>query len=425
MKKKIWICIISLLTTFCVFGTNTASAAITSKLRVNLCGIKDSDGNDRTGWQTVAYAWMSKLDANVYKRTEFDKNQLVSYIKSSDIFVIHTHGGYDYLLAVDGNGNETNLEMYNVDSWASNCLLGLDLAFLGACECGRGGESARNMVNSFFNKGARCVIGYEWSVDTKVNYTMIQEFCRAIGAGYTIKNALAYADIKVLDKHGYPGWTNSRYVRGDTSVKFRNVTQLLSSLSTENVNYEKLPNASEIVYFHNEEKTYGFFDPSKVDGMNLNQNNEKATANNLSQREISDNYLKSQIGTWDKYQLTDSYYTEDTGLTAYIYSRKIHGVNTWDTVGIFVNRNNEIVSYSAPRIGAFDAFNIEAYALSNADIKLQDKMRELGIFDYEIVEKMVILEDNLPAMRYSVLHTIYDEESEHSSIDDYIIALND
>lgn len=109
MKKKIFIGIISLFTVLCVFGTNTASAAITSKLRINLCGIKDPDGYDRTGWQTVAYTWMSKLDANIYKRTEFDKNQLVSYIKSSDIFVIHTHGSKQILCAVDGNKEITTV----------------------------------------------------------------------------------------------------------------------------------------------------------------------------------------------------------------------------------------------------------------------------------------------------------------------------
>lgn len=174
MKKRIFVGIISLLMAFCVFGTNTAFAAITIKLRVNLCGIKDSDGGNRTGWQTVAYTWLSKLDANVYKRTAFDKNELAIYIKGSDIFVIHTHGGLDYIKAVDQNGNSTNLEIYDVNSWGTNCLSSLDLAFLGACECGKGREEFKNMVNSFFNKGARCVIGYEWAVDTKPNSTMIQ-----------------------------------------------------------------------------------------------------------------------------------------------------------------------------------------------------------------------------------------------------------
>lgn len=425
MKKKIFIGIISLLTVFCVFGTNTASAAITSKLRINLCGIKDPDGYDRTGWQTVAYTWMSKLDANIYKRTEFDKNQLVSYIKSSDIFVIHTHGSKQILCAVDGNKEITTVIYSDVDNWSSNSLSGLDLAYLGACSVGEGGASADNMVNAFFNKGAQCVIGYEKTVDTEANYIMIEEFCRAIGAGYTIQNALAYADTRVLSRYGSTGGTNYRLVRGDTSVKFRNVTQLLSSFSTENVHDNKLTNASEIVYFHNGEGICGFFDPSKLDDMKLNQNDEKTITNNLSQREIADNYLKSQIEDSDKYQLIDSYHTEDSGLTAYIYSRKIYGVNTWDTVSIFINRNNEIVSYSAPRIGALDDFTVKAEDLNDADIKLQDKMQELGIFNYEVTEKMLILEDNLPAMRYSVLHILYDEDVEYSSIDDYVIILSD
>lgn len=422
MKKRIFVGIISLLMAFCVFGTNTAFAAITIKLRVNLCGIKDSDGGNRTGWQTVAYTWLSKLDANVYKRTAFDKNELATYIKGSDIFVIHTHGGLDYIKAVDQNGNSTNLEIYDVNSWGTNCLSGLDLAFLGACECGKGREEFKNMVNSFFNKGARCVIGYEWAVDTKPNSTMIQEFCRAIGAGYTIKNALAYADTKVLDKHGYPGWTHLRYVRGDTSVKFRNVTQLLSSFSTDGTYCDIPKETSEIVYFKNGEEVYGFFDPSKIENK---RSAERTMSDNLSQRDTAENYLKAHNKDSDKYELRDSYYTEDTRLTAYIYGRKIHGIHTCDIVSILMNNNNEIVSYSSPKVGAFDNLNIEADLLNNTDIKLQNKMHELRIFNYEIVEKMIVLENSLPAVRYSVLHTIYDGKDKCNSIDDYVITLYD
>ncbi len=108
MNKKAILSTIFTLVIICAVNATQASAAIANKLRVNLCGIKDADGSDRTGWQTVAYTWMSKLDANVYKRTAFDKNELTSHIKGSDIFVIHTHGGLDYLKAVDKNGKSTD-----------------------------------------------------------------------------------------------------------------------------------------------------------------------------------------------------------------------------------------------------------------------------------------------------------------------------
>lgn len=422
MNKKAILSIIFTLVIICAVNATQASAAIANKLRVNLCGIKDADGSDRTGWQTVAYTWMSKLDANVYKRTAFDKNELTSYIKGADIFVIHTHGGLDYLKAVDKNGKSTDLKIYDVNSWETNCLSGLDLAYLGACECGKGREEFKNMVNSFFNKGARCVIGYEWAVDTKPNATMIQEFCRAIGAGYTIKNALAYADSKVLDKHGYPGWTHLRYVRGDTSVKFRNVTQLLSSFSTDGAYCDIPKDASEMVYFQNGEGIYGFFDPSK---MQNEKSSERTMSDDLSQRDIADNYLKIYNQASDKYELRDNYYVQDTGLTVYIYGRKIHGIDTWDTVSIFINENGEIVSYSSPREGMFDDFDIEADTLNDADAKLQVKMQEMGALDYEIVGKMLILENGIPAVRFSVLHTVHDGKDEYDSIDDYLIGLED
>ena len=47
---------------------------------------------------------------------------------------------------------------------------------------------------------------------------MIKEFCTAIGYGYTIAEALAYADSQVLAQYGISGFTNNRLVREDTDV---------------------------------------------------------------------------------------------------------------------------------------------------------------------------------------------------------------
>lgn len=213
-----------------------------------------------------------------------------------------------------------------------------------------------------------------------------------------------------------------RYVRGDTSVKFRNVTQLLSSFSTDGTYCDIPKETSEIVYFKNGEEVYGFFDPSKIENK---RSAERTMSDNLSQRDTAENYLKAHNKDSDKYELRDSYYTEDTGLTAYIYGREIHGIHTCDIVSILMNNNNEIVSYSSPKVGAFDNLNIEADLLNNTDIKLQNKMHELRIFNYEIVGKMIVLENSLPAVRYSVLHTIYDGKDKCNSIDNYVITLYD
>lgn len=423
MKKKSIFSIVVICLILCIFGTNSASAAIGSKLRVSLCGIIDPDGSDRTGWQSAAYTWMSKLDANVYRRTAFDKTRLALYIKNSDIFVIHTHGSKQTLRAVDENGIITRVTYSDIDSWALKSLSGLDLAYLGACEVGQGGVSAENMVNACFDKGAHCVIGYVKSVYTEANYIMIQEFCRAIGAGYTIQNALAYADARVLEQYGSSGNTNYRLVRGGTDVKFRNVTQLLSPLSIDSTEDKEPATVEEIVYFRNEEGIYGFFDPSKIESVALNQGEDTSMTNDTVQKNIADNYLKKHNENHDRYILSSQYYTEDTGITTYIYSNKIHDISTLDTAYIFMNKNNEIVSYSAPHMRVFENLTITIADLNHAELRLQDQLKELGIENYEITEKMIVLKNSCPALRYSVQHTIYDDAGEYNSIDDYVISL--
>ena len=58
---------------------------------------------------------------------------------------------------------------------------------------------------------------------TAANRIMLREFCKAIGAGYTISSALAYADAQVLSEYGSSGSTNYRLIRGNASASFIDV----------------------------------------------------------------------------------------------------------------------------------------------------------------------------------------------------------
>lgn len=209
MKKKVAVIITALSLIFAIGICDVSYAAISSGFKVYLCGIIDSDGVDRMSWIAPAKTALLKIsNSTVETKTSFSSTELAGYIKLADLFAIHTHGDASSLKAVNGSGT-SYLYKTTIDSWRSGTLSDLKLAFLGACSVGYGGSSGNNIVNSMYAKGAKCVIGYKNNVVTACNRTMLQNFNIAIGYGYTIQNALAYADARVLAFMGSSGGTDN------------------------------------------------------------------------------------------------------------------------------------------------------------------------------------------------------------------------
>ncbi len=389
------------------FPTTKADAAI-NLYSIYLCGIIDSDGANRTGWQEKASTALANIsDAVINKKTAFNSDELERYLKASKIFVVHTHGSAVSLRAVDENGEISRLYKSDIDSFASGALSGVKLAYLGACEVGAGQS---NIVKSVYSKGAACVIGYTESVYTNANYIMIENFCVGIGGGYSILESLAYADAKVLAGYSSSGNTDQRLVLGDTSQIFPDRI-LLQSID---VNDEK-----EIVYFRNQDDAIvGFFDPNKLSESGQ-ETYRISQVDEIDYNTTANEYLRSLCDNSSRYTLEKSYYTADTGLTTYIYSVKVSNIVTADILFVSMNENGELVTYGKPYEGIFDNLNLSEDQINTALQNLENLMAEKGVTEYTIEEQRVVFYNGEYTIRYSC--KCIDES--RLSFDDFYIAL--
>lgn len=411
MKKRV-VVIILMIVALCLGTGEIASAAISVGFKAYLCGIIDSDGADRTSWiMPSKNALLQIKDATVVGDTAFNSTELASHIKNANFFVIHTHGNYKSLKTVDGS-NVSKLNSSDIAGWSSSSLFNLKVAFLGACKTGSKEDDNLNLVDAMFSRGARCVIGYTETVNTACNKTMLQNFCVAIGNGYTIQNALAYADAQVLATKGKTGNTNLRYVRGDTSAKFREASLLLRHIG-ESVN-------EEIVYFTDEDGIYGYFDASKINQVNRTTT-MRAASYGIAQEDVVKSFAMTKVSNFDKYALSYQKYVEDTGITTYVYAYYIDNIITDDYFFVMVNNNNQVVSYGLPNEGEFDSLDLEKVSLDEADEYIELELRNNGIEEYKIVDKCIVKENGVFSIRYSIKYSL--NSSEYEYWDEFIVPL--
>ena len=384
----------------------SASAASSSLFQVRLLGIVDPDGGDRTSWQSSASSYLRNINnSSISRYTAFTASQFLTYLKFSDFFVVHTHGNQTELKAVASNGNISTVRLSDITSLSNSSLDDLDVAFIAACLCGKGGSSASNIINAIFQKGARCVIGYKDSVYTNANYIMIKSFCQAIGSGYTISAALAFGDTMVLSQYGSSGKTNDRLVRGDTSTSFVDRSVILG-LTSDTV--------SDVIYLTDSAgDTVGFFDPSK-----LSATSDAPKVNVAS--EFPGNHAQSSIiypFNQDKYALVENYYTADTGLWTKIYNYSINGIKTSDSVIFVQNSSGDIVSYMHNNAGAFDDISIDNIAVDAAISQLEQQLSSAEMSGYSIADIRLVIQNEAPAFRFSI------QTSSTAEIQDYYVPL--
>ena len=395
-----------------LFSGEIANAAISLGFKVYLCGIIDSDGADRTSWITTSQNELLKIeDATIITDTAFNSTQLASYIKNANFFVIHTHGNNQSIKAVDGS-NVSQLYSSDIAGWGNSSLFNLKVAFLGACKTGKKQTDVLNLVDAMFSKGARCVIGYTNSVLVGCNRTMLQNFCVAIGNGYTIQNALAYGDARVLAIKGQTGGTDLRYVRGDTSVKFKESSLLLRSIG-ESLN-------EEIVYFTDEDGVYGYFDVSKMNQTNRKINTYEVSCNQ-TKKEVVEQFIMNKVSNFGKYTLKYQKYVEDTGLTSYVYCYNIGNINTDDYVFVMINNNNQVVSYGVPNEGEYDSVDLDKVDLDVTDEYLEQTLQDSGITEYQVTDKCIVKDNGVLSMRYSIKYGF--NSSEYEYWDEFMVPL--
>ena len=293
-------------------------------------------------------------------------------------------------------------------SLPTNALADLDIAFLGACETGKT-TTGNNMVEAFYAKGARCVIGYTDTVVGDCHAAMAKYFCRALAMEYSVREALAFADTRVAED--FPlnvGRTDQRYILGNTNIIIQCYPEERSITPRNAAN-----GAGDIVLLSNENGTYGFFDPSK-----LSTENSAATP-------VTEDTAIERLNTYcqngQEYVLSDFKYTSDTDTYMAYFTNPINGIQTSDCVIITLNAAGEVAAYSRPRAGAFDGVDVTEQMVQQAEDAMYT-IYSLSPGSTTIESRCIVWDEDVLSVRFFV-KTLEPNASTGSTLDCYTIPL--
>ena len=184
-----------------------------------MVGIEFS-GHDHTSYMDEIIDDAMIIGGGAYRTVNTDLTQMSYSIRHSGILVIRSHGSQNDVSLANGEV----FSRFNMSGWSKYELKNARLILYGACETGLGGESANNLVNSTFNRGAKTVIGFQSAVGCDQMNTWTKEFFVASGEqSKTITQSLEHADYWTGFYHwGNRYGTDNRLVRGSTEQKLIN-----------------------------------------------------------------------------------------------------------------------------------------------------------------------------------------------------------
>lgn len=184
-----------------------------------MVGIEFS-GHDHTSYMAEISDAARIIGGGAFQTVNTDLTQMSYSIRNSGILVIRSHGSQNDVSLANGEV----FSRFNMSGWSKYELKNARLILYGACETGLGGESANNLVNSTFNRGAKTVIGFQSAVGCDQMNTWTKEFFVASGnQSKTITQSLEHADYWTGFYHwGNRYGTDNRLVRGSTEQKLIN-----------------------------------------------------------------------------------------------------------------------------------------------------------------------------------------------------------
>lgn len=421
MRRKVSFLVTVVL--FCVSALSVIDipASISDK-KISLMGIKYSDGGDRTSWISTSANYVQGVgNTSVSKFIDFDINDVLDQFFYQDMVVLHTHGNQSGILTYKDN-TERILTSTIVDGvFSSSALSKLRICFVGACSCGSGGSGANNFINTIYEQGALCVIGYQDTVRTDCNREMLNRFCYYIGSGYSVKNSLTKAEQDVFNKYGEYGNVNNRLVRGVSEIAMTDVSYRAiggSEYSLEDYSLKKFNVNSENVLFADEENVCA----KTGDMFSYDENNKVYSYTKLDLGTESEYSKSVNLDTfWDCFNI-DGYKME---INQYASSKMvcmrayINDLKTNDIIYYTVDENEELLSYGYPRIGKAKEAEYEYKDIDKNTVL--DYLRErYGIYEAEDIIVDVNDVDNV------VINVNYrDTNAEYESIETINIPINE
>ena len=354
MKRKFSIILLVLLVMTIAVSSLSTSASVTNKT-ISLMGIIHSDGADRTSWITSAALNIQGVrNTSVSTFKGFTSSEVLSQFNNQDMVVIHTHGSQSSLLAYkDDSSTLVTTQMIDLP-FAADAFSQLRICFVGACSCGAGGSSAVNVVNTIYDQGALCVIGYQNSVTTSRNRHMLQQFCYYIGCGYSVANALTKAQQDVFNTYGDFGGVDNRLVRGISAIAMTDSSYKtigISTYSLKDYSCQSVNLSSNDVIFADE------FNVCNRIG-DMYSFNEKGEIYSYTKLILDDK--KSSTLSFDSTTFFNSFNLEGYKLEVTQYSQSvlncmrayINDLKTNDIIYYTTDTNGDLLSYGYPRAGA-------------------------------------------------------------------------
>ena len=148
-----------------------------------------------------------------YQTYEYLKaDSLAAFMASSKIIVTNSHGTKTKIEL-----NDSDFSITTVNSLQDGSLSDLKLVLFVACETGKGGVGANNLVNAVAGKCAQIVMGFEEEIYCHESDMWVNTFFQSLGNGNTISSAIGMANMYVyLNWHGSDITTDSLYCVGNT-----------------------------------------------------------------------------------------------------------------------------------------------------------------------------------------------------------------
>lgn len=202
----------------CSMNENTLFAS-----NVCLLGPKkvETDSADRSVWHESVKSCLlsSRPNTNVVTFDHFSEERFRISLYCANYFFVQSHGSPTCVACYDEDGTCTGyFSRDKVLNYPTGYFSNVKLCVLAACETAKGNE---NIAQAVYSKGAKCVIGYEESVLTVCNSTWIEYLNDALAIGWTVEDAMAYADLIVNDKYSRSGDTDSHKAYGNVDVVFK------------------------------------------------------------------------------------------------------------------------------------------------------------------------------------------------------------
>ena len=197
-----------------VSGTIREQWELIGFIDATMVGIPE-DGHDHLsvlGFASDQIFHIGFFDCDIY--TSINSTSCVGRLAMSRLFFSRSHGSQTSILL-----NSDSLTNTVLNKLTSTGLSNCELVFFSACETGSGGSSGNNIVNKAFQKGATTVMGFQNSVNCGETNNWCQFFFMRLRAGYSIANAITYADTEIAKD--YPIiTTDCIYVAGSTSTSY-------------------------------------------------------------------------------------------------------------------------------------------------------------------------------------------------------------